>query len=81
MFIEEYEKLSRGEQNQFKEVVNTLLFRCFLVRKSFDKVSNMSKISSSYLFVERHFNLINDYLSFAGMEISKDDDNLLNFRR
>ena len=75
MFIEEYEKLSRGEQNQFKEVVNTLLFRCFLVRKSFDKVSNMSKISSSYLFVERHFNLINDYLSFAGMEISKDDDN------
>lgn len=75
MFVEEFEKLSRGEQNQFKNIVNDVLYKCFIVRKSFDKQSNMNKINPSYLYIERHFDLFNDYLQYMDMEIVKDDDN------
>jgi uncharacterized protein YneF (UPF0154 family) len=75
MFEEEFEKLTRGDQNQFRKVLSDLLYRCYIVRRSFDRASGMNKISADYLFIERHFDLISDYLSFAGMELSKDDDN------
>ncbi len=75
MFVEDFEKLTRGEQNQFKAITNDILYTCFIVRKSFDKISNMSKINPSYLFIERHFDLFNNYLSYMDMEIVKDDDN------
>ncbi len=75
MFEEEYEKLSRGEQNQFQEVLSNLLYHCFIVRRSFDKPTNTFKINPNYLFIERHFDLITSYLDFAGIEVTKDDDN------
>lgn len=73
MFQEDFEKLSRGEQRQFEDAINDLLYTCFIVRKSFDRATNMSKISPTYLFIERHFNLINDYVGYMGMDLSKDD--------
>lgn len=73
MFQEDFEKLSRGEQRQFEDAINDLLYTCFIVRKSFDRTTNMSKISPTYLFIERHFNLINDYVGYMGMDLSKDD--------
>ena len=33
MFQEDYEKLTRGEQRQFEDAVNDLLYTCFIVRK------------------------------------------------
>ncbi len=75
MFEEEYNKLSKGEQNQFKKVVSDILFHCYIVRRSYDKATSMNKISPDYLFLERYFDLISDYLSFLGVELSKDDDN------
>lgn len=73
MFQEDFEKLSRGEQRQFEDAINDLLYTCFIVRKSFDRATNISKISPTYLFIERHFNLINDYVGYMGMDLSKDD--------
>ncbi len=75
MFEEDYSKLSRGEQAQFQDVVSTLLYRCYLVRRTFDKTSSLGKINSSYLFVERHYDLISDYLDFAGISLNMDSDN------
>ena len=75
MFQEDYEKLTRGEQRQFEDAVNDLLYTCFIVRKSFDRASNGSKISPTYLFIERHYNLINDFVGFIGLDLVKDDQN------
>lgn len=75
MFDEEFSKLSRGEQAQFQDVVSTLLYKCYLVRRTFDKTSTIGKINSSYLFVERHFDLISQYLEFACISINMDTDN------
>ncbi|MCI2068720.1 MAG: DUF4194 domain-containing protein [Bacilli bacterium] len=75
MFEEDFEKLTRGEQAQFHKVVSDLLYRCYIVRRMYDRATKMNKISADYLFIEKHFDLISDYLSFAGMEVSKDDDN------
>lgn len=75
MFQEDYEKLTRGEQRQFEDAVNDLLYTCFIVRKSFDRATNVSKISPTYLFIERHYNLINDFVGFIGLDLVKDDQN------
>lgn len=75
MFQEDYEKLTRGEQRQFEDAVNDLLYTCFIVRKSFDRATNVSKISLTYLFIERHYNLINDFVGFIGLDLVKDDQN------
>lgn len=75
MFQEAYEKLTRGEQRQFEDAVNDLLYTCFIVRKSFDRATNVSKISPTYLFIERHYNLINDFVGFIGLDLVKDDQN------
>lgn len=75
MFQEDYEKLTRGEQRQFEDAVNYLLYTCFIVRKSFDRATNVSKISPTYLFIERHYNLINDFVGFIGLDLVKDDQN------
>lgn len=75
MFQEDYEKLTRGEQRQFEDAVNDLLYTCFIVRKSFDRATNVSKISPTYLFIERHYNLINDFVGFIGLDLVKDDPN------
>ena len=75
MFQEDYEKLTRGEQRQFEDAVNDLLYTCFIVRKSFDRATNVSKISPTYLFIERHHNLINDFVGFIGLDLVKDDQN------
>ena len=74
MFEEEYEKLTSGEQNQFRKVVSTLLFHCYVVRRSYDKLANMYKISSDFLFIERHFDLFSDFVSYLGINLSKDDE-------
>jgi hypothetical protein len=75
MFEEEFDKLSHGDQVQFRKVLSDLLYRCYVVRRIYDRGTKMNKISSDYLFIERHFDLLSDYLSFAGMELSKDDEN------
>lgn len=75
MFQEDYEKLTRGEQRQFEDAVNDLLYTCFIVRKSFDRATNVSKISPTYLFIARHYNLINDFVGFIGLDLVKDDQN------
>ncbi len=75
MFEEEFDKLSHGDQAQFKRVVNALLYKCYLVRRTYDRATKINKISPDYLFVERHFDLISDYVTYMDMDLVKDDDN------
>lgn len=72
MFETEYDKLTNGEQSEFSRVVNTLLVRSFIVRDVFDNKEKTMRINPDYRFIERHFDLINDYLSYTNWMLEKD---------
>ena len=73
-FQEEYEKLRTQDKNQFAQVLNSLLFHCYSVRKRYDRTTGMDKFQSDYAFIERHFSLFESYLSIMDIVLSKDDD-------
>lgn len=73
MFENAYETLNHTEQTQFKDALNNLLFKCFIVRKVYDRTRKMSRVNSDYLFIEKHLDLFNDYLSYSGLDIDLDD--------
>ncbi len=72
MFEEKYNELSLGEKNQFGSVVNTILLKGFIVRDVFDTKEKIIKISPTYRFIEKNYELINSYLSFSNRRIEKD---------
>ncbi|MCI6358063.1 MAG: DUF4194 domain-containing protein [Erysipelotrichaceae bacterium] len=72
MFETEFEKLSNGEQNEFARVTNTLLLKSFIVRDVFDNKEKAMRINPDYRFIERHFDLINDYLKYTNWMMEKD---------
>lgn len=72
MFEQKYNELSLGEKNQFGSVVNTILLKGFIVRDIFDPKEKIIKISPTYRFIEKNYELINSYLSFANWRIEKD---------
>ncbi len=72
MFETEFEKLSNSEQSEFSRVVNTLMLRSFIVRDIFDSKEKAMRINNDYRFIERHFDLINDYLKYTNWVMEKD---------
>ena len=72
MFEEEFSKLSRSDQDAFARVVNSLMLTSFVVRDTFDNREKMMKINPDFRFLERYFDLTNQYLSFTGWELEKD---------
>ena len=73
MFESAYETLNHTEQTQFKDALNNLLFKCFIVRKVYDRTRKMSRVNSDYLFIEKHLDLFNDYFSYSGLALDLDD--------
>ncbi|MCI1735401.1 MAG: DUF4194 domain-containing protein [Bacilli bacterium] len=73
-FEEEYQKLSSNERNQFATVVSDLLYDVYIVRKVYDRKSQMFVINPDYLYLERNFSLVETYLGFLDITLSKSDD-------
>lgn len=74
MFIEEYEKMSRGDKNLFTQALNDLLYQCYIVRLNYDRKSKMFRNNPDYSFIERYYSVFEEYLSYMDMSISKNDD-------
>ncbi len=72
MFEEKFNELSYSEKNQFGSIVNRLLLKGFIVRDIFDNKEKIVKISPDYRFIEKRYDLINDYLSFSNWRIEID---------
>lgn len=73
MFEEEYNKLSRGDRDLFKKVVNMLLYSSFINRRGYDKQLKIFKTNPYYMFIETNYSLFEDYLSFMDVDLNKDD--------
>ena len=72
MFNEEFSKMPISEQNEFASVINTLLLKGFVVRDVFDVREKIMRTNQDYRYIERHFDLVNDYLKYSGWNIEKD---------
>lgn len=72
MFEEQVLKLSRKDQEEFAKVVNTLLLTSFCVRDYFDRREKTVKINSDFRFIERFYDLVNEYLAYSGWIVEKD---------
>ncbi len=72
MFEETILKMTRADQEAFAKAINQLLLTSFIVRDEFDRREKTIKINPTYRFIERHFDLINDYLSYSGWRVDKD---------
>lgn len=72
MFSEDYLKIPQADKNEFGSVVNTLLLKGFIVRDIYDSKEKVMKTNHDYRFLERYFDLVNDYLKFSGWNIEKD---------
>ncbi|WP_130837790.1 DUF4194 domain-containing protein [Lachnoclostridium sp. Marseille-P6806] len=72
MFEEKYEKLNMTDKENFRRLVNYLLGHSFLVSADFDFEDSIRRSNPDYLFMERHFELFEEYLSFAGFHLIRD---------
>lgn len=72
MFIEEYTKLSGADQNKFAEICNKLLLKGFVVRDIFDNREKVMRINPDFRFLERYYDIVNEYLNFSGWVLNKD---------
>lgn len=73
MFNEEFVKLPASDQNEFAEVCNALLLKGFIVRDIFDNKEKIMRINPDYRFMERYFEIFEDYLKYSGWHIEKDN--------
>lgn len=72
MFDEQYEQLRSAEKEEFAHVVNTLMLKSFILRDYYDRNAKMMRSSKEYTFIDRHYDLVSDYLRYSGWILSKD---------
>lgn len=72
MFEEKYNELSYSDQNGFGTTINRILLKGFIVRDIFDPREKIIKISPDYRYIERNYELINEYLNFSNWSIEID---------
>ena len=74
MFEEAFEKLNLTEQEAFRRIVNWLLAHTYLLQGTYAFEDNMNRTNPDYLFVERNFELFQDYLEYAGFHLERDSN-------
>ncbi len=62
------------EQDSFKRIVNWMLAHTFLLQKNYVFDDSMKKTNPDYLFVERNFELFEEYLEYSGFRLERDSN-------
>lgn len=73
-FEEKFEKFSMAEQESFKRMVNWLLAHTYLLQESYVFDDNIRKTNPDYLFVERNFEVFQEYLGYSGFHLERDSN-------
>ena len=74
MFESEFEKLNMTEQEAFRRIVNWLLAHTYLLQGNYAFEDNMKRTNPDYLFIERNFELFQNYLEYAGFRLERDSN-------
>lgn len=72
MFEQEYNNLYESEKEEFRRVVNYLLSKTFIIRDVYDKQAKKMITSNEYLFMEKYYDIFEEYLSIAGWKLNKE---------
>ena len=72
MFEQEYNNLYESEKEEFRRVVNYLLSKTFIIRDVYDKQAKKMITSNEYLFMEKYYDIFEEYLSIAGWKLHKE---------
>ena len=72
MFEQDYNNLYEAEKEEFRRVVNYLLSKTFIVRDVYDKQAKKMITSSEFLFMEKYYDIFDNYLSIAGWKLVKE---------
>ena len=72
MFDEKYQRLGITDKERFARIVNQLLARTFLPVDEYDFSEGITKVNKDYLFVERNFEMFQEYFSYAGFSLERD---------
>ena len=74
MFEERFEKLNMTKQESFKRIVNWLLAHTYLLQGRYVFEDHMKRTNQDYLFVERNFDLFQEYLGYTGFRLDRDSN-------
>ncbi|QNO15930.1 DUF4194 domain-containing protein [Alkalicella caledoniensis] len=74
MFDENFEKLGIAEQESFKRIINWILAHTFLLQVQYDFSNNLRYTNQDYVFVERNFELFQEYLNYSGFYLERDSN-------
>ena len=72
MFEQDYNNLYESEKEEFRRVINYLLSKTFVVRDVYDRVAKKMVTSSEFLFMEKYYDIFENYLSIAGWKLNKE---------
>ena len=72
MWMDDYQKFSDRDKEQFTRLVNLLLDKTFLLRERVDPREKTLIIDRDYRFLERYFSVFQGYLALAGWELNLD---------
>ena len=74
MFEEKFEKLNLTDQESFRRIVNWLLAHTYLLQENYVFDDSMKQTNPDYLFVERQFELFQNYLEYSGFHLERDSN-------
>lgn len=72
MFEQDYNNLYESEKEEFRRVSNYILSKTFVVRDVYDKQAKKMITSSEFLFMEKYYDIFENYLSIAGWKLTKE---------
>ena len=74
MIDDAYRKLNMTDKESFCRIVNQLLAHTFLLVDLYDVNEQITRINKDYLFVERNFELFQNYLQLSGFRLERDSN-------
>lgn len=72
MFEQDYNNLYESEKQEFRRIANYLLSKTFVVRDVYDKQAKKMITSNEFLFMEKYYDIFENYLSIAGWKLTKE---------
>ena len=72
MFEQDYNNLYESEKQEFRRIANYLLSKRFVVRDVYDKQAKKMITSNEFLFMEKYYDIFENYLSIAGWKLTKE---------
>lgn len=73
MLDEKYYLFTDNEKEKFAKVANYLLAHSFITREIYETKDRMGKINADYRFIEKYYDIFDEFLSMVGYDLDLND--------